>query len=352
MKIIFTGGTGFIGKRLIEKIMANWTNVEVISLVEEKYLNVAEEHKKRLNALFPTSSYNYFIYDIREKPSYSFLKELNGSVFLCHLAAVYDLSIAREIGWEINVNGTKNVIELAESLNPKVAFIHFSTCYVSGNRKGVILESELEHSSGFKNFYEETKYESELIVRKRLNNGLKGLIIRPSIVVGDSKTGETSKFDGIYFAFLVLTKFRNFPFGPPKIAKALAEVNIVPVNYIVDVSFHLLKNFDNFSGKTFHVSDPSPLSANDFYELCSKKLTGKTPSLSVNESLFSLFFKIFRKWFQVPDSTIRYFTHNCHYDCSNTLEALQGSGISCPKINNYIDKLIEFYNNSMRSIKA
>lgn len=347
MKIIFTGGTGFIGRRLIEKIMSSESKVEVISLIEEKFLNNAKEQKKRLNVINPNNSYEYFIWDIREKKfSKDLVQLIEGADLFCHLAAIYDLAVNKDIGWKINVDGTHNMLELCKSLRSNPIFIYFSTCYVSGRRKGVILEDELTHSAGFKNYYEETKYEAEVVVRNYMNDGLKAIIIRPSIVVGDSKTGETPKFDGVYFVFIALNKFKKLPFGPPKIARAVARVNIVPVDYVVDVSYHLIKNFKNSLGKTFHVCDPMPLVADEFYEICSKKIIGRVPFVSVNKKLFSFTIKFFKKWFPIPSECISYFIHECCYDCSNTLEALKETDISCPHVNQYLDNLIDYFNRS------
>ncbi len=115
-----------------------------------------------------------------------------------HLAAIYDLAVERSLAMRVNVEGTRNVTRFAASLRALKHFHHVSTCYVAGQRIGRILEIELEHAAGFRNHYEETKYRAELEV-ERAKRELPVIIHRPSVVCGDSRTGETAKYDGIYY---------------------------------------------------------------------------------------------------------------------------------------------------------
>ena len=118
-----------------------------------------------------------------------------------HLAAVYDLAVERELAVRVNVEGTRT--EICWTRSHDVAglsrFHYFSTCYVSGRYAGPFGEDDLEVGAPFNNYYEETKHEAEAEVRRRMAAGLPATIYRPSIVVGDSRTGETQKFDGPYF---------------------------------------------------------------------------------------------------------------------------------------------------------
>ena len=113
-----------------------------------------------------------------------------------HLAAIYDLAVARDLALRVNPGGTRNVLELARSMSHLRHFHHVSTCYVAGKREGVILESELRHDAGYRNFYEESKYLAELEV-EAAKNELPITIHRPAVVCGDSqpaKRGSTTVF--------------------------------------------------------------------------------------------------------------------------------------------------------------
>src|SRR5204862_3895812 len=114
-----------------------------------------------------------------------------------HLAAIYDLSVPRELGMRVNVDGTRHVLDFAERCRALRRFQYISTCYVSGHHDGVFRETDLDVGQRLNNFYEETKFLAEVEVRKR--SGLPATVSRPSVVVGDSVTGATQKFDGPYF---------------------------------------------------------------------------------------------------------------------------------------------------------
>ena len=99
----------------------------------------------------------------------------------------------------INVDGTRNVLDFAQEARNLRRLHYVSTCYVSGRTAGVFTEHDLEKGQSFNNYYEETKYLAEVEVQQRMRAGLPTTIYRPAIVVGDSRTGATQKYDGPYF---------------------------------------------------------------------------------------------------------------------------------------------------------
>ena len=120
-----------------------------------------------------------------------------------HLAAVYDLAVARPLAHRVNVEGTRNLLEFAGAAAHFDRLQYVSTAYVSGKARGVFRETELDVGQGFKNHYEETKFLAEVeVVRSKLP----ATIYRPGVVVGDSRTGETAKFDGPYAVLRMMEK--------------------------------------------------------------------------------------------------------------------------------------------------
>ena len=83
-----------------------------------------------------------------------------------HLAAIYDLSVKRELGMRVNVDGTRNMLDFAQRCRGLQHFHYISTCYVSGSLPGVFREDDLERGQSFNNYYEETKYLAEVEVRE------------------------------------------------------------------------------------------------------------------------------------------------------------------------------------------
>ncbi len=130
--------------------------------------------------------------------------------YVWHLAAIYDLAVPRDIAYTVNVKGTRNVNAFCSKLKNLKRYVYFSTAFVAGNRQGPILEHELIKPSAFNNFYEQTKFEAEVLVNE-LKDSLPITIIRPGIVKGHSETGATIKFDGPYF---IMNMFQRLSFLP------------------------------------------------------------------------------------------------------------------------------------------
>src|SRR5437763_439943 len=183
---------------------------------------------------------------------------------LCHLAAIYDLGVRRDTALRVNVEGTRNVNRFARSIPNLRRYHYVSTCYVAGRRTGVILESELRHDAGFRNFYEETKYLAELEV-EALKNELPVTIHRPAVVCGDSRTGETAKYDGIYYLIHYL---RMWPgaLSLANIGNRDVHLNIVPIDFVVEALASLAAD-ERAVGATVQIADPAPLTTQELFDL-------------------------------------------------------------------------------------
>jgi thioester reductase-like protein len=241
----------------------------------------------------------------------------------------------------VNVEGTRNVLDLASAAKRLRRLNHFSTAYVSGDRVGVILEEELDMGQRFHNPYEETKFEGERIVR-RAQADLPATVYRPSIVVGDSRTGEIDRFEGPYaLAILLVASPLSVPLPLP--GDALAPLNVVPVDFVVEAALAIGSD-PRGAGRTVHLVDPSPLSARRVYEMIAaragKKLAPVTVPARVVQALLELPF--LERLSRAHRPAIEYLSHLAMYNCRNLLELLDGTGIHCPPITSYLDRLIEF----------
>jgi nucleoside-diphosphate-sugar epimerase len=268
------------------------------------------------------------------------LKEKVTHVF--HLAALYDLAVPRNIAFKINVNGTDNVNNWVRELTNLKRYVYFSTAYVVGKREGTLYETELIRPISFKNYYEETKYEAEVLVDK-LKEEIPITIIRPGIVKGHSVTGETIKFDGPYFMMNFLERLKFLPLLP-RLGKGEAYVNLVPIDYIIQATA-FLSFLDRGAGKTYHLTDPHPYRASEIYSLMMKELMNKQPKgtlpLMVGKWFLSL--KPMRKYLGVEKEALDYFTWMGHFDCTQALNDLQGSGIRCPDFKEGLKPMTAFY---------
>ncbi|MFZ3577381.1 SDR family oxidoreductase [Virgibacillus sp. DJP39] len=259
-----------------------------------------------------------------------------------HLAAIYDLAVPKDVAYDVNVNGTQNVNEWVMTLDKLIRYIYFSTAYVSGVREGKIYEHELNQGQTFKNHYEQTKYEAELLVNA-IKDTVPTTIIRPGIVKGNSKTGETIKFDGIYFMLNLLDNLRFLPVVT-YIGDGAPEGNFVPSDYVLNaVSYLALAPVGE--GKTYHLTDPNPYKMNEIHKMLSERYLGKTPSgqipLTIAKKAMSI--SIIRKWLQVEKEALDYFEIKSSYDCSQTVADLEGSDIVCPDFKDTLEPMIHFY---------
>lgn len=217
---------------------------------------------------------------------------------------------------------------------------YVSTAYVSGSATGTFREGDLAVGQSFKNHYEETKYLAEVEV---VRSGLPRTIYRPGIVVGDSRTGETAKFDGPYY---LLTAFERLP-SPGlflRIGAGRNTVNLVPVDFVIEALARLSASPASL-GKTYHLTDPHPLPALQIARLLArgmgKRFVFAPLPLGVAKALLAP--APVQRLFGLPVQALDYFDHPCSYDASQATRDLQAMGIACPRLPDYVDRLIAFY---------
>src|SRR5256714_389352 len=284
--IFLTGFPGFIAGRLVERLARD--GARFLLLVQPAFVERARKEIARVAEATgsPPESFRVMEGDITREDlglAASDLEEARGlttSVF--HLAAIYDLGVHRETALRVNVEGTRGVNRFAQSLPNLRRYHYVSTCYVAGKRTGVILESELRHDAGFRNHYEETKYLAELEV-DALKGELPVTIHRPAVVCGDSRTGETAKYDGVYY---LINYLRMFPRALSLINIGNSEVhlNVVPVDFIVEALAALAAD-ERATGATVQLADPAPLTTRELFDVISKNLAGRRSLLTVPATL-------------------------------------------------------------------
>ena len=339
-----TGFPGFIGRRLVAELLAKDPELKIVALVESRMLGAAEAAAEKIGA----DRIELVTGDI-SAPRLGLTPEtwgrLAGEVTVVeHLAAIYDLAVPLEIAQKVNVDGTGNVLDFCEACEQLERLNYVSTAYVAGSRTGVVYEHELALGQAFKNHYESTKFQAEVWVRERMDR-VPTTVYRPAIVVGDSKTGETQKFDGPYYVlrFIDASVKRHLPI--PNIGRGAVPFNVVPVDFIVD-SLIALAQDERAIGETVHLCDPSPLSAHDMFGLLCRLHAGREPAYTVPAApvAASLRSKTLRGLFGgVPRETIGYMNHPVRYDTRRATELLAGAGLSCPGFASYAPAMVDFF---------
>jgi nucleoside-diphosphate-sugar epimerase len=344
-----TGFPGFIASQIIRKLLTeNHEYKQIYVLVQPPKVYQAEEEIEKLEEEFGKEAVNIEILkgDITVNNLALTKEELEGIkdeiTHVFHLAAIYDLAVSREFAYEVNVKGTEHVNNFVLSLPNIKRYVYFSTAYIAGTREGMIYENEIIKTQQFRNFYEETKYKAEIQVRTIMKK-VPTTIIRPGIVVGHSTTGVTMKFDGPYFLLNVFDKLKKLPVIP-YLGSGDYELNIVPVDYVVDATVYLAFN-EIGEGKTYHLTDPRPYKAREVYSMFLKEYLQKNPIGTIPLFFAKFFFSIpkIRKWLSVEAEAVDYFSWNARFDCNEAQKDLKDSGIICPDLRSYVDKIVRYY---------
>lgn len=344
MKIFLTGYPGFIGRRVVAALAKQYPNARFALLVQE---SLQEQAKHALATASLEGCADLLIGDLVEADLGLAADALAGVTDVWHLAAIYDLAVPEPIARRVNVDGTKNILDACERLEDLHRLVYFSTCYVAGKRHGMIKESELDLGQRFHNHYESTKFYAEAAVRQRFDR-LPITIIRPAIVVGDSETGETDKYDGPYYSFRTL--MRAAPWMPvPMVGPGTAPTNIVPVDFIVDASVAIFAN-EEAVGVTCHLADTAPLTIDELAREAARVIGRPPPRGRIPIAVASLLLRSDRleRALGLPRQIAQYLDYQVEFDTTNTRRLLEGTGIGCPALVDYLPKLIAYMRQNPR----
>ena len=339
--ILLTGFPGFIGTRLVARLLADEPESRIVVLVEPRMAGRAQEVAVRLEGGRRIEVVTGDIGERRLGLTPARHERLAAEVtHVVHLAAVYDLAVARDVGLRINVAGTKNILEFLPGAPAFERLDYVSTAYVSGTAVGTYRETDLDVGQKFKNYYEETKFLAEVAVKE---SRIPAAIYRPGIVVGNSKTGETAKFDGPYFSLNAMGVLPS-PGVFIKVGTGDAEVNLVPVDFVLE-AIARLSTWPGAIGKTYHLTDPGPSTAFEIEEMFAKALGKSFLYVPVPLLVATLLFtpKQVQKWFGMPVQSLDYFDHPVHYDAKQATKDLARFDVACPPFSDYVQQLVAFW---------
>ncbi|WP_163712062.1 SDR family oxidoreductase [Mycobacterium timonense] len=260
MRYVVTGGTGFIGRRVVSRLLESRPDAQVWVLVRRPSLGRFE----RLAAQWGDQWGERVKPLVAELPeldlSDEVLAELGEIDHVVHCAAIYDITAGEPEQRVANVEGTRAVIGLAQRLDATMH--HVSSIAVAGDFRGEYTEDDFDVGQQLPTPYHQTKFEAELLVRSA--PGLRYRIYRPAVVVGDSRTGEMDKVDGPYYFFGVLAKLAVLPSLTPMLLPDTGRTNIVPVDYVVD-ALVALAHADGRDGQTFHLTAEKTIGLRGIY---------------------------------------------------------------------------------------
>ena len=361
MAYFVTGGTGFIGRFLVHKLLEHG---------EPVYLLVRKSGLKKLPALRKTWGVDdkrvIAITGDLAKPGLGVaaedLKRLKGKIdHLFHLAAIYDLAASAEDQQRANIDGTRHAVEFAHAVEAG-CFHHASSIAAAGLYDGVFREDMFEEAEDLDHPYFRTKHLAEGIVRSECKRPWR--IYRPGFVVGHSKTGYIDKIDGPYYFFKLIQKMRNMlPPWMPTIGIEGGRINIVPVDFVAD-ALDCLAHKKGLDGKCFHLTDPEPYRIGEVMNIFARAAHAPQMTMRINARMFGFIpapilygigalspvkrmVRAVLKDLGIPKDAFDFINWPTRYDNREAAKALKGSGIAVPPLDSYAAKLWDYWERNL-----
>ena len=251
MRYVVTGGTGFIGSRLVARLLTLPDTTAVHVLVRRGSLGGFERLAQGWDD-GADQRVHPLVGDLTESGlglTDASVADLGAIDHVVHCAAIYDITSPEDRQRAANVDGTRAVITLARRLDATLH--HVSSIAVAGTYRGVFTEDDFDVGQELPTPYHQTKFEAELLVRSA--DHIRFRIYRPAVVVGDSRTGEIDKIDGPYYFFGLLAKLATLPSATPMVLPDAGRTNLVPVDFVVEAVVTLM-HLDGRDGQTFHLT--------------------------------------------------------------------------------------------------
>ncbi|HEV3284843.1 MAG TPA: SDR family oxidoreductase [Solirubrobacteraceae bacterium] len=368
MAYFVTGATGFIGRRLVERLLEKRQG-KVYVLVRESSISRIDDLIERWSVSVGPSAKDRIepvVGDLR-KPLLGIeqdrVAELRGKInHFFHLAAVYDMTAPAELNTAVNVGGTTHAVELARTLEAKHLH-HVSSIAVAGSYSGVFAEDMFDEGQRLPSPYHRTKFESERIVREQPY--VPWRVYRPGVVVGDSKTGEMDKIDGPYYFFKPIQRLRQLlPEWVPLVGIDLGLTNIVPVDWVAG-ALEAIAHEPNLDGRAFHLTDPRPQRVDDLINELAVVAHAPRFAVSIDKRLLDplptwplTLTSRLPPWRQlrnlalrnlgIPSEVLGHIELKPRFDTTETARALAGSPLEQPPpLGDYLKLLWEYWEREM-----
>jgi NAD(P)-dependent dehydrogenase (short-subunit alcohol dehydrogenase family) len=357
MSYFVTGGTGFIGRRLVRQLAARGQPVHVL---------VRAGSRARLEELIRACGPNAGrIVPIEGDLTQDQLGltdaargQLRGMIrHFLHLGALYDMTADAAELERANVLGTHNALHCAQGLQAG-CFHHVSSIAVAGCYQGTFTEDMFEQAEGLDHPYFRSKYASEALVRS--TTLIPWRIYRPGMVVGDSTTGAMDKVDGPYYLFKALQKLRNLlPQWMPMIGFEGGHINLVPVDFVATALAHLV-HVPGQDGRCFHLTDPRDRRVGEVLNLFARAAHAPTMALRLEPALLAALPRLRSAASQalapigglidqvlselgIPKAIVALLNYPTRFDAARAQGLLSAAGIELPALEEYAWRLWDYW---------
>lgn len=350
MTYFVTGGTGFIGRNLIDQLIKREGAIHVLvrqgsehklqTLIEERWCDGADR-------IVPiTGDLAKPLLGISEQDR----DQLRGNIqHFFHLAAIYDLGAPAAQQEQINIAGTRNAVNAAEDIQSGCLH-HTSSIAAAGFYSGIFREDMFEEAEGLDNPYFRTKHESEGVVRRECQ--VPWRVYRPGIVVGHSESGEIDKVDGPYYFFKLIQKMRKMlPPWMPTVGIEGSRINIVPVDFVARAMDHIAHKKD-LDGQCFHLTDPKPKRIGEVLNMFARAGHAPQMTMRIDARLFNFIPGVVKQGLSmlppvrrvtshllhdlgIPREVLKFVNYPTRFDTRETERALKGTDIKVPPLEDY-----------------
>ena len=358
--VLITGATGFVGMEVLARYLERGQR-RVVTLVRAgSDLEARDRIDRVLANLFGTRGVERYADRVEAyageltAPRLGLdrrrFEELAWDVeVIIHSAASVSFALPLSEAREINVEGTRNILafaSLARACGGLERYGHISTAYVAGTHAGRFAECDLDVGQGFRNSYEQSKFEAECLLA-RARRQLPVTVMRPSIIVGERATGWTASFNVLYWPLRAFARgtYHALP------AQHGAPVDVVPIDYVADAIFELSQAREA-EGATFHLTAGAHASCvGELVELATSFFKRPSPRL-IDPSFYrrmvhplllqAMSDERSRRALVRSEVFFPYFAMRVRFDDRRTRVALRGAGLAATPLASYFDRLIQF----------
>ncbi|MBM2845732.1 MAG: binding 4 protein [Bacteroidetes bacterium] len=358
-----TGGTGLVGTNMLPRILRSFPDSTITLLVRGED---EEDARARVRMITDQVVHEFGIPDAMQRidgilgdvsldhcglNATRIARIVADTTHIIHGAATIRFDHPIDEARAINCGGTRRMLSIAHMCAEKgklERFVYIGTSSVSGQRGGNIYENELEMGQKFFNTYEHSKCESERIVRDNFDR-LPAVIFRPSIIIGDSRTGKTSTFNVIYIPLRLMQKgMLTYVPGRPD-----TKMDLVPIDWVDDAMVYIMGRPESVS-KVFHITaGPTRAARLDDVVMRAIRYFDKHTPLRNPRTMEFISREEFERrradmrgredaFMAQLDTLLPYVSVDRLFNSSNTDALLVGSGIGFPPFTDYAERIFEY----------
>lgn len=350
--VLITGFPAQAARLMVLHVLESDPTAEVVLLTPEA---AADDAARRVAAHAPAHRVRVMVGDVAAMDlglSTDEYRALAAEVTtILHLAGSYNLGVDAVTAHRQNVVATREVVDLA-ALAPRLGrLVYGSTVRVAGRRTGLVLEDELDVGQQFHDPHEATRAAAEGLVRDAMRR-LPATVVRPGVLVGDSRTGEIDRFDGPYF-FMIPFTTNAWPVALPLPSQGSASFHVTPVDVFVRATYHLARS-PRAAGRTVHLVEPDPLTVRHALELVAERAGTRPPRGFFPARLARALLRApgLAKLTRAPVAALDLFSASVVFDQTGARELLVGTGAEHPRFEDYVANLVLFIREQLARRRA